>query len=158
MPAIQRKIKTIAFDRGLKVSDTIKFLDDCIRYTLVFEPDVYTAQVKASLTRLETEGSYKIDGVLNYWKAESPYKGVYAFVSTGPDSLPFEVQFHTPESYNVKEEKVDDLLEKLTTLTDPEEARTMYLQAEAIWKAVGVPRKAKKIAWPIVKGKSCIIL
>lgn len=157
-PSIMRKLRQIAYERGTKVDEALKFLTDVLRYTVLLEPNVYAKQVKEKLKAIEAREGFKVVSVANFWREDSTSKGVYAVVNTGENTLPIEVQFHTAESYRVKETTVDELLIKMMSSEDHDEAHKYYLEAEEVWKKVPTPDKAGKVVWPIAKKNKCVVM
>lgn len=77
---------------------------------------------------LPNEG-YNTIVVKNYWNApNNPYNGVNTFVKS-PSGQIFELQYHTPESFEVKNGKMHKLYEEWRVLPD-EEPQKEALQAE----------------------------
>jgi hypothetical protein len=75
-------------------------INDSLRYTHVFSPENYTQGVRDTLGALEQKG-YTVVDTKNFWTEGSPYKGINATLKT-PEGQPFELQLHTPESWNLK--------------------------------------------------------
>lgn len=99
--SMSRKVaKVFSPDNQATLSETVQQIDDSVRYTRVINPENYEQEVISNLQSLEQQG-YKIQKIGNSW-ANPKYKGLNVTLST-PDDLLFEVQFHTPESFYVKE-------------------------------------------------------
>lgn len=77
---------------------------DNVRYTSVVQNSEITAHVDKVLSDFESKG-YRIVKCKNTFKKEAQYKGVNCNLVT-PDGYTFELQFHTPESMNAKEQLV----------------------------------------------------
>ena len=75
-------------------------MHDALRYTLIIDPENYTAKALEVLKKLQSY-DYEIVRASNRWDSEA-YKGLNTLVKTS-DGLVFEVQFHTPDSFAVKE-------------------------------------------------------
>ena len=90
------------------VSTEIDDIKDINRYTQVFEPEEMADGVNNSLALFEEKG-YHVDEIKDKWSDDSdPYKGINVKL-TSPDGRPLEVQYHTQESYEVKNGEMHDL-------------------------------------------------
>lgn len=107
----KRKIKE-QFDLG----DENYRAKDILRYTYLAEADNLVDKIKEIRQKLEEKG-YKTVEVKNTWvDKNNAYNGINTVVET-PKGLKFEVQYHTPESLEVKE-KQHKLYEKARILND----------------------------------------
>lgn len=88
-----------------RIKDTINSTDDVIRYTYQDNALSLTGSYKSVTEALEQKG-YKVVEVKNHWLNKgNPYNGINC-TFRAPESQKFqkfEVQFHTPESYSVKD-------------------------------------------------------
>jgi pyruvate/oxaloacetate carboxyltransferase len=83
-------------------------IHDIIRYTFLFDALNYTEQVQQALDVLKKHGQ-KVIKIKNTWNDElNPYKAINTFVEFH-DGFMYEIQFHTPQSFNVKSGKMHDL-------------------------------------------------
>lgn len=73
---------------------------DVVRFTMRLPDKTLTAQAQDALARLGNDG-YGTSRVKNYWVEGNSYKGVNVDMRA-PDAHPFELQFHTPESFKLK--------------------------------------------------------
>lgn len=84
------------------ISDTIGTTNDVIRYTYQDSALTLVNSYKDVTRALEAKG-YVIETVKNFWLSKgNPYNGINCTFRT-PEGQKFEVQFHTPESYDVKD-------------------------------------------------------
>lgn len=129
--AEQNGMKMEGLDFRLKAKDSLarKLADpaggeinDALRYTMVAPPGELAGTAAKTLTRLEEQG-YKVVKVKNTFKAGAPYKGVNTQV-VAPNGQIFELQFHTPQSFDVKQNVTHGLYERFRVLPDgnPEKA------------------------------------
>jgi len=81
-------------------------IGDSVRYTMKLDEQNYSSGVRNTIDVLNQEG-YKTN-VKNYWQENNIYKGVNVTVSS-PEGQKFELQFHTPGSYGLKQTKNNDL-------------------------------------------------
>jgi hypothetical protein len=74
---------------------------DAVRFTLTYSAERYTDGVLADVDRLKAEG-FELIKLKNLWNSEQ-YKGINSQWRRPESGLRFEMQFHTPESLEVKE-------------------------------------------------------
>lgn len=74
---------------------------DTVRYTFIIPDDIYTEKLDECLHMLEDMG-YEVIDFKNKW-GELAYKGVNVRISTKDHKEIFELQFHTPLGYRIKE-------------------------------------------------------
>ncbi|WP_056828349.1 minor capsid protein [Psychrobacillus sp. FJAT-21963] len=103
MESYLRKVETDS-KRSLDIkviSDTISNTNDVIRYTYQSDVNSLVKSFNDVIIELQKKG-YSIYKIKNSWNNKSnPYKGINCiFIS--PDNQKFELQFHTPESFELK--------------------------------------------------------
>ncbi len=149
-PEITAHVKAAAFDAGMKTEGLeyrIKAKDsflrkiagrydpngntyevkDILRYTYTAPPDKLAAKISTSIETHEKSG-YNTVEVKNYWlDKNNPYNGVNTVVKA-PNGQKFELQYHTPESFNVKNGEMHKLYEKHRSLTDGQSAEGAALE------------------------------
>lgn len=91
--SIERKLQ----DEGAAPED----INDPLRYTLTFPSDQLADGANEVMEQMEDMG-YTNEEVKNTFKPDKPYMGINTTFSKGDQQ--FEVQFHTPESYAIKDE------------------------------------------------------
>ena len=85
-----------------KIRETISSKGDVIRYTYIDHPTSLAGSYQ-EITRAMLEKGYESVKVKNFWTNKgNPYNGINCTFKT-PDGQRFEVQFHTPESYSIKD-------------------------------------------------------
>lgn len=124
-------------------------IGDALRYTAVFNPDKFASGAQATLDEFRNHG-FKVVGIHHYWEGLD-YRGTNTKLSKY--GLVFELQFHTPESYKVKEEKSHPIYEELRVLPSDSPKRAALTKAlAAIWMGVAVPIGAMMVKtlrhWP----------
>lgn len=101
--SIDSKLKRMQQEQpGMDAARAAREISDSVRYTLVFPSDENHAQsVQAAVAKLEGQG-YQVAKLKNYWEVGDPYNGING-VFVHPDTgFRFEVQFHTPDSWQQK--------------------------------------------------------
>ncbi|MBQ4262966.1 MAG: hypothetical protein IJB83_01820, partial [Bacilli bacterium] len=84
------------------VENSANNIGDSLRYTVRIDDKNYVRYVSSYLHNLEKQG-YKVINFRNTWaNSNATYKGINTSIKT-PDGDIFELQFHTPDSYNTKE-------------------------------------------------------
>jgi hypothetical protein len=96
-----------------------KEIHDGIRYTFLFESGDYVVGVRELTRRLE-EGDFELGVVKNTWGNEE-YKGINTRWLDHESGVRFEVQFHTEESWTVKQATHDAYVKIHNTDTPVEE-------------------------------------
>jgi hypothetical protein len=85
----------------LTVGQAFAMLPDAIRFTFVYTHDRYSEGVLSDIERLKAEGFEPIK-LKKSW-TDDQYKGINSQWHRPGTELRFEVQFHTPESYEAKQ-------------------------------------------------------
>lgn len=148
--SLERKItekQTEAAAAGLSLSPTEAGgrIHDALRYTMTFDSDHYTDSVKAAAGSMKVKGySFDTGRVKNTW--DSPvYRGLNTTALT-PDGTAFELQFHTPESFDMKENVQHPLYEE-ARLSSTSDSRRQELNDQMASQAASLtpPRGASSL-------------
>ena len=98
---------------------------DILRYTYTAKPASFTDKALLSIDTYAQKG-YNTTVVKNSWiDAANPYKGINTFIKS-PSGQTFELQYHTPESFALKNGRLHELYEKqrlISDVTSPEYIR-----------------------------------
>lgn len=94
-------------------------INDALRYTMSFDEMSFTEGSKITMANLQKQG-YVPTVLRNTFKDGQPYKGINSTYLT-PEGEMFELQFHTPESFQMKDLINHPLYEQQRVLprTDP---------------------------------------
>lgn len=122
------------------------WITDALRYTIVFHPALYTQAVQDALYRFLEKG-YRIPdrrkfpgAEENMWERGDSYSGLH-YILIDPGGLKFELQFHTAESYLLKEKKLHQMLEEFRNPTTPLARRQELFDAMTkFWEDVEIPK------------------
>ncbi|PHV72174.1 head morphogenesis protein [Sporanaerobium hydrogeniformans] len=110
-----------SFDGDI-ISKTISNTNDVIRYTYQSDKNTFVDSYKSVCNSLVDKG-YKTIKVKNTWlDKRNPYNGVNC-IFEGLNGQRFEVQFHTPESFNLKNGDMHKLYEKMRLDTTSQEEK-----------------------------------
>jgi hypothetical protein len=133
--SIARKLTADMAAKGLTPAQAADGLFDVNRYTTVFPTESYIDGSKQTLAKLLDDGySYNAK---NFWLNEdNPYQGINVQVTT-PGGNRFELQFHTPDSIEVKEGELHRIYELSRKETD--EAKLEAYRQESFKAAAKIP-------------------
>ncbi len=102
------------YERGKSVE--IEDMKDVIRYTEIYDGGDLAEGTNASLSDFESRG-YTVEKVTNTWdNKNATYRGINTTL-VSPDGQRFEVQFHTKESFDLKNGELHSLYEERRTLS-----------------------------------------
>jgi len=118
---------------------------DILRYTLTAPANKLSEKTLESIAKLENLG-YNTSAIKNTWLAPAnPYKGINTFV-TAPSGQRLELQYHTPESFALKDGDMHRLYEEWRQLPH---GSVEYLELEKqmaeLSKALTVPADVEGI-------------
>jgi hypothetical protein len=122
-------------EHGGDAQKAAESMSDVIRYTTAFDPEEYVSGVKGMVEELQAAG-YKLR-IKNYWKGDDPYQGIN-IAAIAPDGTKFELQFHTPQSVEDKEE-IHKLYETYRESKDNAQRRQLYDEMVQMANKIGVP-------------------
>ena len=141
--SIKRKIEAEVAD-GFSKSLSLNKIRDAIRYTTVFKENDFVTRYKAMQYLLAIEG-YKTIVVKNTWKNDSAYKGVNTFIQN-EDGDVFEMQYHTQQSFDVKNGLLHKLYEKFRDPKTPiHEKEKLLLEMRKLSSKIKVPEGVELI-------------
>lgn len=142
--SLTRKIQSDAAADGITEDEAAAKIADVLRYTLCIQEDEYAATVNASLQKL-TAADCTVVKFKNTWGGFG-YKGINSQLKT-PGGYVFELQFHTPASYNAKEEvhKYYEIIRDPST--SPEERNRLEKISRDLFSQVPVPDGATELSW-----------
>ncbi|WP_424892935.1 hypothetical protein [Streptomyces sp. XH2] len=102
LDSFRRKAAVARKADNVSAEETAEYVDDLNRYTLTFETEKYAEGVKESYAQLREQG-YEPVYEVNTWD-DPVYKGLNTSWRHSETKEHFELQFHTPESYQAKSE------------------------------------------------------
>lgn len=134
---IREKFERKGFD-PMRSGDPRDFLDDALRYTIVYHPAIYSAQVQDTLYGLE-EAGYHIIEESNTWPRGDTYSDL-KYVFEAPSGLHAELQFHTDESLELKQRTLHLLYEEFREASTPlARKQELYDIMASYWEKVEIP-------------------
>ena len=140
----EKLAKMISLEPDVTSGDHVARIHDGIRYTFIFEDQFYSAGVRAAENCLTGHG-YELVGRKPSWLGKE-YRGINTQWRDPASGQLFEVQFHTPASWDAKQ-RTHDSYEKIQNPATPaeERARLRDYQRE-IAPSVTIPPGALEFA------------
>lgn len=136
--SIKRKIEAEVAD-GFSKSLSLNKIRDAIRYTTIFKEGDFVTRYKAMQYLLAIKG-YKTIIVKNTWKNDSAYKGVNTFIQN-EDGDVFEMQYHTQQSFDLKNGLLHELYEQFRNPKTPfHEKEKLLLEMRKLSSKIKVPK------------------
>ncbi len=140
--SLTRKIRLILSEGGAKTPAKVT-INDALRYTLQV-PDTpagrYLSTIKTTLARLSKLG-HRVVKLKNYWPRGDNYSGVNSVLIT-PRKLRWELQFHTPRSYQAQKATRPQYERLRLRATPLHEKRKLFDAMATIWDSVPIPQGA----------------
>lgn len=97
-----RKLVDKSAAKGLSLEDYSKKITDVLRYTNVSDSNRLTNDFFKIVDDLKQKGYNMVEVTNTFPNLDAPYRGINTLVQT-KDGYVFELQFHTPQSLDVKE-------------------------------------------------------
>lgn len=144
--SLARKIQTDMDVGNISQATAAARIGDTLRYTIQFEPSNYHDGVMTAIAGFEERG-FTLIKYKNLWD-KLTYKGINTTMQT-PEGLFMEVQYHTPESFEIKE-YVSHVPYEEWRLSSTPKARSLELEAEMAeyWSPAVIPDGAMAITPP----------
>ncbi|WP_198540976.1 hypothetical protein [Mycobacteroides chelonae] len=145
--SFKRKLATfIVTNPNLSTAEHLKDMRDSVRYTVQMPHEVYTSATQQAIDRLVAEG-YEPVRLSNTW-GQPGYQGLNSAWREPKTGHTFEVQFHTPASFDAA--KVTHFLYEEERLPDTSPQRVIELQKEKgqVFDAVPRPSGSSSISLP----------
>lgn len=144
--SLQRKVEKEML-AGISEQQAVENIWDAIRYTAIFEPKEFVAKYEAMQKVLLAQG-YKTILVKNSWEDNAVYKGINTFVSAfiEKDNVIFEMQYHTQESFELKNGELHKLYELFRDPATPQaEKEQLYLEMKKLSAKLTAPKDIQRI-------------
>jgi hypothetical protein len=134
--SLARKIQDDSREHNGSIERAASNINDAVRYTLIFKPEVYTESAIKTIDGMRDAG-YQFERVKNFWKKGDDYQGINGKVRH-PDGFLFEVQFHTKSSFDTKE-KTHPLREKRIASPNVKEQWKLFSQGVRMASKTVIP-------------------
>ncbi len=119
---------------------------DILRYTYTASGEELVEKIQKTI-ELYLNSGYNTVEIKNYWlDSQNPYNGINTTVRS-PEGLSFELQYHTPESFEVKNGKMHELYEKQRPIKDVSSKRYIELgdQMFELSDSMEIPKGIEKV-------------
>lgn len=141
--SLARKITTDSQAENISLSKATSKINDALRYTTIFDPDTFAKEYLKMKQKLIAEG-YKVVKVKNTWLIDGPYKGVNTVVEK--DGINFEMQYHTQESFDLKNGPLHELYEKYRdTSTSDRERMKLFKEMLDLSNELEIPKNIERV-------------
>ena len=139
LESTSRKIQTYARDRGITNTEAADQISDSLRYTYILDEDDYVKAIQETMERFAELG-YKNNKFDPAWLLRPDYKGLNINM-VSPQGVRMELQFHTAQSFEVKQNINHTLYEKFRKLSKAKQSgpEGQAIQAEMLANAQAIP-------------------
>ena len=141
--SLARKITTDSQAENISLLKATSKINDALRYTTIFDSDTFAKEYLKMKQELIAEG-YKVVKVKNTWLIDGPYKGVNTVVEK--DGINFEMQYHTQESFDLKNGPLHELYEKYrdTNISDRERMK-LFKEMLDLSNELEIPKNIERV-------------
>ncbi|AMW17149.1 minor capsid protein [Glaesserella parasuis] len=146
LESLKRKVETEVL-AGISEKQAINSVKDVIRYTAILDVNNFVLQYDKIQSALEKQGYFTVV-VKNTWKYGAVYKGVNTFVTTliKKDNVVFELQYHTQQSFDLKNGVLHNLYEQFRDPATPQDERKkLYEKMQILSSKLTVPKDIQKV-------------
>ncbi|SBV50200.1 putative type III effector protein XopAD [Xanthomonas bromi] len=145
--SLQEKLRQRMALKKQTLEEAAAGVNDALRYSVVLEPEDFTAGLRAALATLDDQGHARVKLTNQFTKYPPSFKAINVTLRS-PDGALWEIQFHTPETFELKE-RFHDLYKHTYELAlgGASRAEQRKLQAPALeaFKRVAAPPGCKEI-------------
>jgi hypothetical protein len=129
--------ETLKEQSDLSAGEALADLSDTVRFTFCYDERRYALGVRNDIARLQEHG-FELDRLKNYWP-DAQYKGINSQWIVPGTGQRFEVQFHTPISFETKQ-LAHGAYERLRSkVADAEEEGELAGLQREVFRAIPVP-------------------
>jgi hypothetical protein len=147
--SLARKISADSQEYGGDMGQATQNVSDGLRYTITFDEENYAEGVMSTFASLRDKG-YELSRQKNYWQKGDAYQGINAKI-LHPNGFEIELQFHTPESFEVKDAKSHNIYEMYRVETDAKKRFKHWKSMAKMFAQVTVPIGVASIGDPAVQ-------
>lgn len=141
--SLARKITADSQVENISSAEAASKINDALRYTTIFDSDTFTEEYSKMKQKLIAEG-YRVVKVKNTWLTNGPYKGVNTVIEK--DGINFEMQYHTRESFDLKNGLLHDLYEKYRdTNTSDRERMKLFKEMIDLSNGLKIPKNIERV-------------
>lgn len=122
---------------GIDVRAVARTMADVLRYTMLVPEDEYCKTVIEG-RRLMTEAGNPAVKMKNYWAPGDMYQGINDLYRNEQASFTFELQYHTPASWDLKS-AAHVIYEKFRVSDDPQAQQALFEEGAALAATLKMP-------------------
>ncbi|AZR60628.1 hypothetical protein ELB75_11835 [Eikenella corrodens] len=115
-----RKIESKTWRRDVTPARAAANITDVLRYTVLLDGESFVSQYWQLQEKLAASG-YQTNKVSNTWRKNAVYKGINTTIIK--NGQVFELQFHTEQSFNLKNNELHKLYEEAREISTSTERR-----------------------------------
>ncbi|MGS0578949.1 XopAD/skwp family type III secretion system effector [Xanthomonas oryzae pv. oryzicola] len=145
--SLQEKLKQRVALKKQSLEEAAANVNDALRYSVVLEPQAFTAGLRAVLAALDDQGHARVKLTNQFTDYPPVFKAINVTLRS-PDGALWEIQFHTPETFALKE-RFHDLYKRAHALAlggaSRAEQRTLQAPALEAFKRVASPPGCEEI-------------
>ena len=130
-----RKIESKTWRRDVTPARAAANITDVLRYTVLLDGESFVSQYWQLQEQLAASG-YQTNKVSNTWRKNAVYKGINTTITK--NGQVFELQFHTEQSFNLKNNELHKLYEEAREISTSTERRA-ELQRQMIELSRQIP-------------------
>jgi hypothetical protein len=112
---------------------------------MIVDTDNYAKGVEGAVAEMERSG-YEVVERSNKWVDGEPYAGYHTLVRSDNGEV-FELQFHTPESFDVKEGELHEIYERDRNLPRPNSAAFQSMSPEQQQQVIAEKNANAEASW-----------
>ena len=142
--SMHRKLREKSIAKGLQPEQYADKVTDALRFTDMVDADNYVGSFNKLKKGLEDRGYEMVEVENTIHKKGEKYRGLNTLVES-PKGYTFELQFHTPESFDVKEVNHKDYEVERRLTTSAEEKERLSKQMADRANKIQTPKGAETI-------------
>lgn len=145
--SLKGKLQHIVSQKQVPLQEAAALVDGALRYSVVLPPDAFTDGLRCILAELDGRGHAMTRRANHFTKLREAFGAVSAALRA-PDGMPWEIQFHTPETFALKV-RFHDLYKDAQTMrhrgAKPPQLREFLRPAWLAFRAVALPAGCEDI-------------
>ncbi|WP_153043139.1 XopAD/skwp family type III secretion system effector [Xanthomonas nasturtii] len=145
--SLQEKLKQRVALKKQTLEEAAAGVNDALRYSVVLEPQDFTTGLRATLAALDDQGHARVKLTNQFTDYPPVFKAINVTLRS-PEGALWEIQFHTPETFALKE-RFHDLYKRAHALAvggaSRAEQRTLQAPALEAFKRVASPPGCEEI-------------
>ncbi|RLM27456.1 hypothetical protein BIY29_02085 [Brenneria alni] len=139
--SLSNKLRYLIAYKSLPLQEAVAKVNDALRYSIVLPHDTFTHGCRRILATLDDAG-HRLSQRINHFTQQGYGFSAISAKLNSPDGLIWEIQFHTPQTFELKEQ-FHDLYKKAQAVryqsTNSEQERAILHPAREAFRAVPLP-------------------